>query len=84
MEGELKLSYTKFVISAILRLAIGYLFLVNVFLAVVQSDRVLDMFYDMVSILNLSSMLFLQAKANLCIINILLLLKYFVSWRSTL
>ena len=49
MEGELKLSYTKFVISAILRLAIGYLFLVNVFLAVVQSDRVLDMFYDMVS-----------------------------------
>ena len=42
-------SYGKFVTSAMCRLAIGYMFLLNVFLVLAQSERVLDMFYDMVS-----------------------------------
>ena len=50
LESRLGLSYGRFVMSAICRLSIGLLFLVNVFLVVVQSRRVLDMFYDMVSI----------------------------------
>mmetsp|Transcript_7622 Transcript_7622/g.16602 ORF Transcript_7622/g.16602 Transcript_7622/m.16602 type:complete len:508 (+) Transcript_7622:542-2065(+) len=49
VEG-LGLSYGKFVFSATMRLFIGYLFLINVFLTVVQSDRVLDMFYDMLAL----------------------------------
>eukprot|EP00585_Thalassiosira_rotula_P001482 CAMPEP_0196152068 /NCGR_PEP_ID=MMETSP0910-20130528/34842_1 /TAXON_ID=49265 /ORGANISM="Thalassiosira rotula, Strain GSO102" /LENGTH=133 /DNA_ID=CAMNT_0041415585 /DNA_START=54 /DNA_END=451 /DNA_ORIENTATION=+ len=32
------------------RLAIGYLFLLNVFLVLAQSDRVLDIFYDMMAL----------------------------------
>ena len=49
LEGELGLSYPKFVVSAVFRLGVGYLFLFNVLLVIVQSERVLDMFYDMVS-----------------------------------
>lgn len=49
LENKLGLSYTKFVVSAMCRLAIGYMFLFNVLLVIIQSERVLDMFYDMVS-----------------------------------
>ena len=48
LEAQLGLSYTKFCASAMCRLVIGYMFLFNVLLVVVQSERVLDMFYDMV------------------------------------
>ena len=41
LEGQLGLSYCMFLISAMFRLAIGYMFLFNVLLVVVQSDRVL-------------------------------------------
>ncbi|KAL9178938.1 hypothetical protein ACHAXT_011911 [Thalassiosira profunda] len=47
---KLGVSYGKFVFSALLRLTIGYLLLLNVWLSVVQSDRVLDMFYDMLAL----------------------------------
>jgi len=50
LEAQLGLSYTKFCASAMCRLVIGYMFLFNVLLVVVQSEGVLDMFYDMVSI----------------------------------
>ncbi|KAL7549894.1 hypothetical protein ACHAWF_013153 [Thalassiosira exigua] len=50
VENKLGVSYAKFVISAMLRLVIGYLFLLNVFLAVVQSASVLEMFYDMLAL----------------------------------
>ena len=53
LEAQLGLSYTKFCASAMCRLVIGYMFLFNVLLVVVQSERVLDMFYDMVSIIPL-------------------------------
>jgi len=49
-------SYGKFVTSAMCRLAIGYMFLLNVFLVLAQSERVLDMFYDMLA-LNFVSMI---------------------------
>ena len=48
LESQLGLSYWKFVVSAGFRLVIGYMFLFNVLLVIVQSERVLDMFYDMV------------------------------------
>mmetsp|Transcript_27009 Transcript_27009/g.46065 ORF Transcript_27009/g.46065 Transcript_27009/m.46065 type:complete len:646 (-) Transcript_27009:335-2272(-) len=50
------ISYGKFLISAACRLAIGYFFLINVFLVIAQSDRVLDIFYDMLA-LNFVSMI---------------------------
>ena len=44
LEGQLGLSYAMFLISAMCRLAIGYMFLFNVLLVVVQSNRVLGKF----------------------------------------
>ncbi|KAL7538240.1 hypothetical protein ACHAWF_009741 [Thalassiosira exigua] len=50
VESKLKRPYWRFVASALCRLVIGYLFLFNIFLVVVQSERVLDMFYDMLAL----------------------------------
>ena len=50
VEQKLGVPYGKFVMSAVFRLLIGYMFLLNVFLAVVQSDRVLEMFYDILAL----------------------------------
>ncbi|KAL7549956.1 hypothetical protein ACHAWF_013212 [Thalassiosira exigua] len=50
VEGKLRCPYWKFAASAMARLAIGYLFLLNAFLVLVQSTRVLDMFYDMMAL----------------------------------
>lgn len=48
VRSKLGVSYELFVASAFVRLLIGYMFLVNVWLSVVQSSQVLEMFYDMV------------------------------------
>ncbi|KAL7537688.1 hypothetical protein ACHAXR_008009, partial [Thalassiosira sp. AJA248-18] len=50
VEDTLNLHYSRFVISALFHLVIGYMFLINVFLVIVQSDRVLDIFYDMMAL----------------------------------
>ncbi|KAL7532966.1 hypothetical protein ACHAWF_004301 [Thalassiosira exigua] len=50
VENKLQMSYAKFVMSSMIRLAIGYMFLFNTFLVIVQSDRVLDMFYDLLAL----------------------------------
>ncbi|KAL7521761.1 hypothetical protein ACHAWX_006442 [Stephanocyclus meneghinianus] len=44
------ISYKKFVGSSIVRIILGYTFLVNAFLVIVQGDRVLDIFYDMLAL----------------------------------
>ncbi|KAL3792962.1 hypothetical protein HJC23_010975 [Cyclotella cryptica] len=44
------INYKKFVASSIVRIIIGYTFLVNAFLVIVQGDRVLDIFYDMLAL----------------------------------
>ncbi|KAL7539202.1 hypothetical protein ACHAXR_009093 [Thalassiosira sp. AJA248-18] len=50
VENKLGVSYNKFVMSAVVRLSIGYSFLLNVYLVVVQSEGVLDIFYDMLAL----------------------------------
>lgn len=54
LEGQLGLSYAMFLISAMCRLAIGYMFLFNVLLVVVQSDRVLGKFDVMCKLVGIS------------------------------
>ena len=45
-----RMNYGKFVCSAIVRILMGYIFLLNVFLVVVQSNEVLDIFYDVLAL----------------------------------
>ena len=44
------INYKKFVVSTLVRILLGYTFLVNVFLVIAQGDRVLDIFYDMLAL----------------------------------
>ncbi len=44
------INYKKFVGSSIVRIILGYTLLVNAFLVIVQGDRVLDIFYDMLAL----------------------------------
>jgi len=43
-------AYSTFVISCILRIGIGYLFLANVFLVLIRSTAVLEIFYDVMAL----------------------------------
>ena len=45
-----KISHTKFVASSVVRIILGYTFLVNAFLVIAQGSRVLDIFYDMLAL----------------------------------
>ena len=45
-----KLNYSRFVFTAIVRLLMGYAFLINMFLVVIQAKAVLDIFYDVIAI----------------------------------
>ena len=45
-----ELKYSKFVCSCILRILIGYLFLVNILLVLVQATDVLSIFYDLLAL----------------------------------
>ena len=42
--------YWKFVASCIVRFGMGYLFLANVIVVLVQADNVLDIFYDVLAL----------------------------------
>ena len=44
------INYKKFVGSSIVRIILGYTFLVNAFLVIVQGDRVLNIFYDILAL----------------------------------
>ncbi|KAL7533728.1 hypothetical protein ACHAXR_006358 [Thalassiosira sp. AJA248-18] len=43
-------SYPKFVMSSVLRITMGYLFLVNVVIVLVQADGVIEIFYDVLAL----------------------------------
>ena len=43
-------SYIRFVASAILRILLGYLFLINVFVVLIQSKEVLEIFYNILAL----------------------------------
>ena len=45
-----ELKYSKFVCSCLLRILIGYLFLVNILLVLVQARDVLSIFYDLLAL----------------------------------
>lgn len=45
-----ELQYGRFVCSCILRIFMGYLFLVNVFLILIQADNVLGIFFDFIAL----------------------------------
>mmetsp|Transcript_688 Transcript_688/g.1137 ORF Transcript_688/g.1137 Transcript_688/m.1137 type:complete len:644 (-) Transcript_688:26-1957(-) len=45
-----QINYGKFVFAAIVRLMMGYAFLINMFLVVVQAKTVLDIFYDVIAL----------------------------------
>lgn len=45
-----KLSYKRFLFSCICRSINGYLYLLSVFLVIVQADNVLDIFYDLLAL----------------------------------
>ena len=45
-----ELDYNKFVLSALLRIASGYLFLINVIVVLVQADQVIVIFYDVLAL----------------------------------
>ena len=45
-----ELKYSKFVCSCVLRILIGYLFLVNILLVMVQATDVLSIFYDLLAL----------------------------------
>ncbi|KAL7493886.1 hypothetical protein ACHAWT_006410 [Skeletonema menzelii] len=44
------MSYTRFVLACILRLFMGYLFLLNLFLTIVQADNVIGIFFDILAL----------------------------------
>ena len=46
-------SYNKFIASAVLRIVLGYTFLVNVFVILAQATGVLDIFYDVCTFMTL-------------------------------
>ena len=46
-------SYNKFIASAVLRIVLGYTFLVNVFVILAQATGVLDIFYDVCKFMTL-------------------------------
>ncbi len=45
-----KLSYKRFIISCLCRIVNGYLYLLSVFLVIVQAYNVLDIFYDLLAL----------------------------------
>lgn len=56
---------TRIVLPSLLRLSIGYLFLVTLFVAVVQSSSVLNMFFDVLAlefVENIDDVIFALAK----------------------
>ena len=55
-----QIKYGKFVFAAIVRLVMGYFFLINMFLVVVQAKAVLDIFYDVIALQ------FLQQLDDIC------------------
>ena len=55
-----QIKYGKFVFAAIVRLGMGYFFLINMFLVVVQAKTVLDIFYDVIALQ------FLQQLDDIC------------------
>ena len=44
------LHYPRFIMSSILRIVIGYLFLINVIIILIQADVVIEIFYDVVAL----------------------------------
>ena len=45
-----ELQYSRFVCSCVLRIFMGYLFLLNVFLILIQADNVLEIFFDFIAL----------------------------------
>ena len=45
-----EVQYPRFVMSSILRITIGYLFLLNVILVLIQADVVIEIFYDVLAL----------------------------------
>jgi len=45
-----EISYSKFVLSSVMRITMGYLFLVNVLLVIMQAEEVLVIFYDVLAL----------------------------------
>jgi hypothetical protein len=60
MQTTPNIKYGKFVFAAIVRLTMGYFFLINMFLVVVQAKYVLDIFYDVIALQ------FLQQLDDIC------------------
>ena len=61
------IKYSKFVLAAIVRLLMGYGFLINMYLVVVQAKSVLDIFYDVIAlqfIQQLDDICFMLAKMD--------------------
>jgi len=44
------MKYEKFVFASILRICLGYSFLINVFFVIIQADGVIDIFYDVLAL----------------------------------
>ncbi|KAL7458616.1 hypothetical protein ACHAWC_010206 [Mediolabrus comicus] len=45
-----EMSYTRFLLACVLRLVMGYLFLLNLFLTIVQADNVIGIFFDILAL----------------------------------
>lgn len=60
MQKTPQIKYGKFIFAAIVRLIMGYFFLINMFLVVVQANAVLDIFYDVIALQ------FLQQLDDIC------------------
>ncbi len=75
-----QMKFWKFVFSAMVRLMLGYAFLFNMFIIIVQSDAVIDIFYDLLALQVCSSWnIFVQ---DVFYFYLILFLRLFISWNS--
>lgn len=65
------INYMKFVGSSVVRILLGYTFLVNVFFVIAQGDRVLQIFYDMLALSKSCGKTLLLVQSKWCFLRFL-------------
>lgn len=45
-----QMKYRKFIFSTVVRISLGYIFLINIMLVLVQATGVIDIFYDVLAL----------------------------------
>lgn len=69
LSGERVLCMRRILLSSLLRLCLGYMFLLTLFVAVAQSENVLDMFFDVLAlefVENIDDVIFMLSKRGFC------------------